>query len=288
MCLLCGGIVLEEDIEKIEIELFLEALYQRYGFDFRSYAKSSVRRRVRHLLAQTSFDHISDMISGILYDEAFAEKSIYDFSITVTEMFRDPGFYHTIREKITPYLQTFPFIKIWVAGVSTGEEVYSLAVLLKEEELYDRATIYATDYNDKALQIAREGIYPLKAMQQYTANYHKAGGCCSFADYYHTQYEMAVINPALKTNITFANHNLVTDGVFGAMHMILCRNVLIYFNKVLQNKVLQQLAKSLVYGGFLCLGTKETLRFTDIVAEFKVVNDQFRIYQKSGINNDSL
>jgi len=275
--------VQEENIEKLEIDLFLEALYLRYGYDFRSYAKASVRRRVRHLMAQTSFIHISDMISEILHNETFAEKAIYDFSITVTEMFRDPGFYRALRENITSYLQTFPFIKIWVVGCATGEEVYSLAILLKEESLYERTTIFATDFNEKALMTAKEGIYPLKAIQQYTVNYQKAGGCCSFGDYYHAQYEMAIMNPELKTHITFANHNLVTDGVFGEMHMILCRNVLIYFNKTLQNKVLHLLEESLVYGGFLCLGTKESLRFSDIVSQFKVANGPFKIYQKSKI-----
>jgi len=277
----------EEHIEKIEIDLFIEALYQRYGYDFRSYSKASVRRRVRYLLVQTSFTHISDMIGEVLYNETFAEKAINDFSITVTEMFRDPGFYTVLRENITSYLQTFPFIKIWVAGCATGEEVYSMAIMLKEEGLYDRTTIFATDFNEKALEKAKEGIYPLKAMQQYTANYQKAGGSHSFGDYYHAQYERAIMNPALKTHITFANHNLVTDSVFGEMHMILCRNVLIYFNKTLQNKVLHLLGDSLVYGGFLCLGTKESLRFSDITPQYKAINSQFKIYQKSLSNKSA-
>ncbi len=276
--------MLEEDIQKIEIDLFLEALYCRYGYDFRSYAKASVRRRVRSLLAQTSFKHISDMIGEVLYNKAFAQKAIDEFSITVTEMFRDPGFYSALRANITAYLQTFPFIKMWVAGCATGEEVYSLAILLKEEGLYERTTIFATDFNEKALEIAKEGIYPLKAMQQYTANYQKAGGCCSFGDYYHAQYATAMMNPMLKTHITFANHNLVTDGVFGEMHMILCRNVLIYFNKSLQSKVLNLLGQSLVYGGFLCLGTKESLRFSDIAPHFKAIDSSYKIYQKSRIS----
>ena len=272
----------KENIEKLEIDLFLEALHRRYGYDFRGYTKASVRRRVRYLMAQTSYNRISDMIGEILHNESFAEKAIYDFSITVTEMFRDPGFYRALRENITSYLQTFPFIKIWVAGCATGEEVYSLAILLKEEELYERTTIFATDFNENALKNAKDGIYPLKAIQQYTANYQKAAGCCSFGDYYHAQYDMAIMNPALKANMTFANHNLVTDGVFGEMHMILCRNVLIYFNKELKNRVLRLLEQSLAYGGFLCLGTKESLRFSEIAEQFKITNDKYRIYQKSG------
>ncbi|MDF1512427.1 MAG: protein-glutamate O-methyltransferase CheR [Anaerolineae bacterium] len=273
----------EENLEKLEVDLFVEALYRRYGYDFRGYAKASVRRRVRHLLAQTTFSHISDMIGEVLHNEQFAHKAIYDFSITVTEMFRDPGFYRVLREKITGYLQTFPFIKIWVAGCATGEEVYSLAIVLKEQELYDRATIFATDFNAKALETAKKGLYPLKAIQQYTANYQKSGGCCSFGDYYHAQNGTAIMNPALASQITFANHNLVTDGVFGEMHMILCRNVLIYFDKALQNKVLHLLQQSLAYGGFLCLGTKESLRFSTSAQDFKTINDEFRIYQKSAM-----
>ncbi|HNT74307.1 MAG TPA: protein-glutamate O-methyltransferase CheR [Anaerolineae bacterium] len=268
------------DLETIEIDLFLNALYQRYGYDFRQYAQASIRRRIKHFQARTHYKRISDLIPAVLYDEAFAHSAIHDFSIMVTEMFRDPTFYNAVREKALPYLKTFPFIKIWHAGCATGEEVYSLAIVLQEEGLYDRATIFATDFNDSALQTAREGIYALKEIRQYTKNYQQAGGTRSFADYYHAQYESAIMEQSLKKNVTFANHNLVTDGVFSEVHLIFCRNVLIYFDKTLQNRVLNLFADSLSYGGFLCLGSKETLRFSDVQERFKVIDDHEKIYQK--------
>jgi chemotaxis protein methyltransferase CheR len=269
-----------EDIEKIELHLFLEAMYQRYGYDFKHYAQASVRRRVRYLLAKSGCTTISQMISRLLYDEAFAQSVIGEFSITVTEMFRDPHFYCSIRQQVVPYLKTYPFIKIWHAGCATGEEVYSLAILLQEEGLYDRATIFATDFNETVLEKAKEGIYALKDIRQYTTNYQKAGGTHPFAEYYHAQYESAIVNQSLKSNITFASHNLVTDGVFGEMHLIFCRNVLIYFDKTLQNRVLDLFADSLRYGGFLCLGSKETLQFSGVADQFIIIDDRARIYQK--------
>ena len=277
-----------DDLEKIETELFLEALYRRYGFDFRSYARSSIHRRLRLLLAQTPYQTTSDMISKILHDENFAKQAINLFSITVTEMFRDPDFYKVLRQKAVPYLRTFPFIRIWVAGCATGEEVYSLAILLREENLYERAQIYATDYNEHVLQQAKEGVYPLKAMQQYKKNYQKSGGLYALSDYYQTQDDNAIMASMLKEHITFASHNLVTDGVFGVMHLILCRNVLIYFDSTLQNRVLNLLLESLIYKGFLCIGTKESLMFTDIVSHFKIVDEQFRIYQKSDTHPETV
>lgn len=269
-----------EDIEKIELNLFLEAMCQRYGYDFRNYAHASVRRRIRHMLAKSGYTKVSEMLPRLLYDEDFAQAAIYDFSISVTEMFRDPDFYQSLRKNVVPYLKTYPFIKVWHAGCATGEEVYSLAIVLQEEGLYERATIFATDFNEMVLEKAREGIYPLKDIRQYTTNYQKAGGVKPFADYYHAQYESAIMNQSLKRNITFASHNLVTDGVFGEMHLIFCRNVLIYFDKTLQNRVLKLFADSLNHGGFLCLGSKETLEFSEIANSFKVIDDQTRIYQK--------
>lgn len=269
-----------EDIEKIEINLFLNAIYQRYGYDFRSYAQASVRRRVRHLLNKSNCANISAMIPRLLHEEEFARKVIFEFSISVTEMFRDPDFYQAVREQVIPYLRTYPFIKVWHAGCATGEEVYSMAILLQEEGLYDRATIFATDFNDDVLDKAREGIYALRDIRQYTQNYQKAGGKRAFSDYYHAQYELAIMEQSLKRNITFANHNLVTDGVFGEMHLIFCRNVLIYFERPLQNRVLKLFTESLGLGGFLCLGTKETIEFSDVVRHFKNVNERQKIYQK--------
>jgi chemotaxis protein methyltransferase CheR len=270
----------QKDLETIELDLFLEALYQGYSYDFRHYAPASARRRVRQMLAKSGYTKISDMIPRLLYDEAFAQTAIHEFSIPVTEMFRDPKFYAVLRQKVMPYLKTYPFIKIWHAGCATGEEVYSLAIVLQEEGLYDRATIFATDFNEAALEKAKEGIYPLKDIRQYTTNYQKADGTGSFATYYHAQYESAIMNQTLKSNITFANHNLVTDGVFGEMHLILCRNVLIYFDKTLQERVLRLFADSLHHNGFLCLGTKETLQFSTVSGSFKAIDEPVRIYQK--------
>jgi chemotaxis protein methyltransferase CheR len=269
-----------DDIEKIELELFLEAIYQRYGYDFRHYARASARRRALHILSKSGCENLSDLIPLLLRNEEFAQKAVHDFSITVTEMFRDPDFYQAVRQTVMPYLQTYPFIKIWVAGCATGEEVYSLAILLQEEGLYDRTTIYATDFNETALKKAAEGIYPLKEVQQYTGNYQKSGGARSFSDYYHAEYNSAIMDASLKANITFANHNLVTDSVFSEVQVVFCRNVLIYFDRTLQNWALNTLANSLARGGFLCLGTKETLEFSTIFDQFKAVIFEQRIYQK--------
>lgn len=269
------------EIESIAITLLLEAIFERYGYDFRGYARASIERRVRHFLPQSGCDTVPEMIPRVLYDECFFERLVREFSITVTEMFRDPHVYRSIREKVVPLLHTYPFVRIWVAGCATGEEAYSLAILLKEEGLYDRATLFATDFNDAALDKAKEGIYALEHIRQSTANYQQAGGTLSFSEYYHAQYGAVAIHPSLKKNLTFANHNLVTDGVFGEMHVILCRNVLIYFDKTLQNRVLKLFTDSLVHGGYLCLGSKESLRFLDVQDHFKAIDEKGRIYQKT-------
>ena len=266
--------------EDIEIDLFLEAIYLGYGYDFRSYAKASVRRRIHRILGKSGCANISETIPKLMHEEGFAQSVVYEFSISVTEMFRDPEFYLSVRKNIMPYLRTYPFIKVWHAGCATGEEVYSLAIILQEEGLYERATIFATDFNETVLEKAREGIYALKDIRQYTGNYQKAAGRQSFADYYHAQYESAIMNQSLKNNITFTSHNLVTDGVFGEMHLIFCRNVLIYFDKDLQNRVLGLFADSLTLGGFLCLGSKESMQFSNIAERFKIIDERAKIYQK--------
>ena len=269
-----------DEIEKVELELFLDAIYQRYGYDFRHYARASVRRRARHILTKSGMPHLSDLIPLVLHDEPFAMKTIYDFSVTVTEMFRDPNFYHAVRQTIAPYLRTYPFIKIWVAGCATGEEVYSLAVLLSEEGLYNRVKIFATDFNDDALKKAADGIYALKDIQLYTSNYQKAGGTQSFSDYFHAEYNYAIINQALKSNIFFTNHNLVKDGAMSDVQAIFCRNVFIYFDQSLQNSVANTFTRSLTRGGFLCLGSKESLEFNPVFDQYKVIDAGQRIYQK--------
>jgi len=269
-----------QNVEKVEVDLLLEAIYRRHGYDFRHYAQASIRRRVRHFLAKTEYAKASELIPRLLYDEAFSQSLIHEFSITVTEMFRDPSFYRSVREKVIPYLKTYPFFKIWHAGCATGEEVYSMAAVLQEEGLYERATIFATDFNDTALDHAKEGIYTLQDIRRYAENYQRAGGTGSLADYYHARYESAIVRRSLKKNITFANHNLVTDGVFSEMNLIVCRNVLIYFDKTLQNRVLGVFADSLNYGGFLCLGSKETVQFSEVQDLFRDIDDREKIYQK--------
>jgi len=249
------------------------------GYDFRNYAKASINRRVKHLLDKTGCTRITEMTQKILHEESFFEEILPDFSTPVTEMFRDPDFYLAVRETIIPFLKTYPFVKIWHAGCATGEEVYSLAVTLQEEGLYNRATIFATDFNDFVLDKAKEGVYPIEQLKQYTHNYQKAGGKRSFSEYYTAHYDSAIMNQSLRKNITFANHNLVTDSVFGEMNMVLCRNVLIYFNNTLQDRVLKLFRDSLIYDGFLCLGTQESLRFSSVCNEFKGINNKQKIYQ---------
>jgi chemotaxis protein methyltransferase CheR len=217
----------------------------------------------------------------IVQDRAFAWLLFQDLSITVTEMFRDPDFYTAVREKIVPLLRTYPFIKLWHAGCSTGEEAYSMAILLKEEGIYDRTTIYATDFNQLALDRAREGIFSAEMIRSYTANYQRAGGKNAFSDYYTANYDGVIMNSALKKNIVWANHNLVTDSVFSEVHLVLCRNVLIYFNKDLQNKVHQLFYESLINGGILCLGAKESLRFSDYADSYRELDKKQRIFKKN-------
>ncbi len=271
--------ILKEN-ENIEIELFLQAIYMKFGYDFRNYGKAHIKRRVRHRLSVSGFNNISELIHKMLYDPVFYQEILQDLSITVTEMFRDPDFYISIRKEVVALLQTYPFLKIWHAGCATGEEVYSMAILLKEEGLLKRSQIYATDFNQIALQKARNGIYPIDRIKEYTQNYQKSGGKASFSDYYNARYESVILDESLKENIVFADHNLVTDGVFGEMNMIICRNVMIYFDKDLQNKVIKLFFDSLVPGGFLCLGSKESLRFGIHASKFDATIEKQKIYRK--------
>lgn len=266
--------------ENIEIELFLQAIYLKFGYDFRNYGKAHIKRRVRHRLSVSDFNNVSELIHRILHDPVFYQEILQDLSITVTEMFRDPDFYLAVRKEVVALLKTYPFIKIWHAGCATGEEVYSMAILLKEEGLLKRSQIYATDFNHMALQKARNGIYPIDRIKEYTQNYQKSGGKASFSDYYNARYESVILNESLKENIVFADHNLVTDGVFGEMNLVICRNVMIYFDKDLQNKVIKLFYDSLVAGGFLCLGSKESLRFASLARKFEVTTEQQKIYRK--------
>ncbi|THB73709.1 MAG: protein-glutamate O-methyltransferase CheR [Desulfobacteraceae bacterium] len=266
--------------ERLEMALLLEAIYQKYGYDFRSYSKAHTRRRLEHRLNMAGMENYSEMIHAAIYDEDFFNELLLDLSINVTEMFRDPWFYRAIRKEVIPHLMTYPFIKVWHAGCSAGQEVYSMSILLAEEGMKDRAQVYATDFNELILQKAKQGIYPIDAIREYTTNYQKAGGKVSFSDYYTADYDNVVIKQSLRERVLFSSHNLVTDGVFGEMNVIFCRNVLIYFDRELQNKVLRLFYESLCPGGFLCLGSKENIKFTEVVDDFELVAAKERIYRK--------
>lgn len=268
------------DTSESEISSLLEAVYEKYGYDFRQYSKAHIRRRIMNRMGISGLADISKMQSKVMCDEVFASELLQDLSITVTEMFRDPGFYSSLRENVIPVLKTYPFIKIWHAGCSTGEEAYSMSILIQEEGLLDRTTIYATDFNQQALNKAKGGIFPNKMMKQYTTNYQLSGGRESFSNYYTSDYDNVIMNQSLKRNIVWANHNLVTDSVFAEVNLIFCRNVLIYFERDLQNKVQRLFYDSLINGGILCLGSKEVLRFTDLHGKYTELDKKHRVFKK--------
>ncbi|MEI8006152.1 MAG: protein-glutamate O-methyltransferase CheR [Bacteroidota bacterium] len=266
--------------QDILIRLLIQAIYEKYGYDFRNYSQAHVKRRVINRLNLSGMANISDMIHEVLVNHKFVDQLLMDLSINVTEMFRDPSFYKAVREQVVPVLKTYPFIKIWHAGCSSGEEVYSMAILLKEEGLYNRTQIYATDFNPVIIKQAREGIYPINRMKEFTLNYQKAGGKSAFSDYYTANYESAKILDTFKKNIVFATHNLVTDSVFAEVHMVVCRNVLIYFDRNLQDKVIGLFSDSLTGGGVLCLGSKESMQFSGFNHNFESLVKNERIYIK--------
>jgi len=266
--------------ERLEIRLLLECIFQKSGFDFRDYAFAHIKRRLEHVRKRHELASFSEMTHRLIYDPDFFEAVLTSLSINVTEMFRDPSFYLAVRDKVFPLLKTYPFIRIWHAGCATGQEVYSLAIMLQEDGLKERSQIYATDINAPILDAAKQAIYPLSVVKQYTANYQKAGGTSSFSDYYSARYESASIVHSLKKDILFSLHNLATDGVFGEMNLIFCRNVLIYFNETLQNRVVKLFRDSLCSGGFLCLGSKESLRFSRYAEDFEVIDAREKIYRK--------
>lgn len=268
------------DSEELEITLLLDAILGRYGYDFRGYARASLTRRIRKGMEESGCTRISELIPRVIHDKSFFLSFVRHLSVHVTEMFRDPSFFKALREEVAPYLATFPFIKVWSAGIATGEEVYSLAILLKEEGVYDKTRIYATDMSDIVLKKAQKGIYPIEMIKKSTRNYQLSGGRSSFGNYYHADYHSAIFDRSLKENIVFANHNVVSDSVFGEMNLILCRNVLIYFDVNLQNRVLQLFYDSLRPNGFLCLGSKETLEFSEVKDSFTPIAGDQKIFQK--------
>jgi chemotaxis protein methyltransferase CheR len=268
------------EVQEIEIDLLLEGMYRAYGFDFRDYSRTSLRRRLLELMLEAKLNTVSAFQDRLLHDKPSVERFLFGLSVHSTSMFRDPSFYLTFREKAIPVLKTYPTVQIWVAGCSTGEEVYSLAILLKEEGLYEKARIYATDISTDALRKAREGIFPLSAMREYTINYQLAGGTQEFSDYYTARYDHAIFANSLKKNVVFSEHNLATDGSFNEFQAILCRNVMIYFNKSLQERVHELLYNSLGMFGVFGLGNKETLKFTPRAEYYENLSQQDKLYRK--------
>jgi chemotaxis protein methyltransferase CheR len=264
----------------LEIKLLMEGIFQIYGYDFRDYAEASLRRRMIQWLTGSGFATLSIAQSQLLRDAALFETLLRGITVNVSEMFRDPSFFRVLREQVVPYLKTYPFVKIWHAGCASGEEAYSMAVLLQEEGLKSRFRIYATDIDGEVIRKAQEGIYPLQELQRFTRNYQQAGGTGSFSDYYTARYDRAILSPLLRENLVFATHNLAVDADFGEMNLILCRNVMIYFNPDLKNRVLGLFHNSLTPGGFLCLGSKESLEHRQIATLYNEIQPRTQIYRK--------
>ncbi len=271
-----------EAVEDIELSLLLEGVYRLSGHDFRQYTAATIRRRVQHAVAVEGLVTISELQNRVLHDPAAMTRLRETLSINVTEMFRDPSFFRALREQVLPVLRTHPFIRVWHAGCSTGEEVYSLAILLHEAGLLDRARLYATDMHAPALQAARQGIYPLEKIAAYERNYREAGGTANFSEYFTTQYDHALVRADLRQNIIWGQHNLATDSSFNEFHLILCRNVLIYFTKPLQEQVKALLWHSLVPFGVLGLGLHESMEFSEHAPRFETLNLSDKLYRRIG------
>jgi len=266
--------------ESIEKDLFLEAVFRRYGYDFRQYSSASILRRIKAAMNKERLVTISALQGRILRDPECMERFLSVVAVNVTSMFRDPPFYLAFRRRVIPSLRTYPFIRIWVAGCSTGEEVYSVAIILEEEGLYDRARIYATDICPAVLEGAQEGIFPLSKMKDYTSNYLAAGGRNEFSSYYKAQYDSAIFKSSLKQNLTLAQHNLATDASFNEFNVILCRNVMIYFNADLQKQVFQAFHDSLCIYGILGLGNKESLRHCEAANAYEALSKEQRLFRR--------
>ena len=267
-----------EGLEDLEIRLLLEGVWSCYGYDFRDYALTSIRRRVRFFMEEEGLSTVTSVQDRVLHDPLALRRFLRALSVNVTAMFRDPSFYRALREVVLPVMRTYPAVRIWHAGCATGEEVYSVAILLREEGLYDRCRLYATDINDAVLRQAQRGELPLSSMRENTRHYIEAGGGHGFARWYKTRDGRAVLDPELRRNIVFAQHNLATDGSFNDFHLVVCRNVLIYFNRALQDRVHRLLYDSLIRFGFLGLGLKETARFTPHEAHYEELPE--RLYRK--------
>lgn len=268
------------EITDLEIRLLLEAIYQRFHYDFRQYAIASVRRRLQQALTSMHCESVSGLQERLLHDEHMFPRLLAFLTIQVTDLFRDPEFFLTVRQQVIPLLATYPSLKLWIAGCSTGEEAYSYAILLAEENLLERTLIYATDINEDSLRKAQSGVYSLERLRQFILNYRAAGGTGSLSDYYHADHDNAVVAPELRRHITFADHSLATDSTFSEVQLVSCRNVLIYFDRELQDRALGLFAETLCPRGFLCLGTKESVRFSAQSARFEDAGLGSRIYRR--------
>lgn len=271
---------MRDGVEDIEIPLLLEALYQRYHYDFRHYARASIKRRLIQARVQLNFNSISAMQDSLLHDPSTLPRLLDYLTVQVSEMFRDPSYFRALREKVLPYLRTYPSLKVWIAGCSNGEELYSLAILFREEGLDQRTLFYATDINPGALRAAEAGVYSLDRIRKFTENHQKSGAKTSLSDYYTADYGWAIFDKTLRSRVVFSDHSLVTDAVFAEMHLISCRNVLIYFNRALQDRAIGLFRDSLARKGFLGLGSKESLRLSEHAAAFSDFIRDEKIYER--------
>ena len=270
----------EEKVEDIEIRLLLEALYLKYHYDFRHYAMASIKRRLKQAREQLGFPTYSALQENLLHNADMLPQLLRYLTVQVSEMFRDPSYFKAIRQQLVPHLKTYPSLKVWIAGCSGGEELYSMVILFREEGLEDRTQFYATDINHEALQTAEAGVYAMDRVQRFTENHRQSGGKSSLSDYYHAAYGRVSFDKTLRRNVVFSDHSLVTDAVFGEMHLISCRNVLIYFDKGLQDRALGLFRDSLARRGFLGLGSKESLRFSRNADAFVDFVREEKIYQR--------
>lgn len=271
-----------EKVEDVEIRLLLEALYFRYHYDFRNYAMASIKRRLRQARDQLGFATFSALQEQVLHDASMLPRLLSYLTVQVSEMFRDPSYFRAIREKVAPHLRTYPSLKVWIAGCSSGEELYSLVILFREEGLEERTLFYATDINQDALRTAEAGIFDLDRVQLFTENHRNSGGKSSLSDYYTAAYGRVSVDRSLRRKVVFSDHSLVTDAVFAEMHLISCRNVLIYFDRTAQDRALGLFKESLVRKGFLGLGAKENLRFSRHASAFTDFVREEKIYQRRG------
>jgi len=269
-----------EFLERIEINLLLEGIYRYYGFDFRNYVFSSIRRRILYRMGAEGLNSVSSLQEKVLHDPGMMERLLADFSIHVTEMFREPQFFKSFRKNVIPIIRELPFIRIWHAGCSTGEEVYSMAIILHEEGLYHKTKIYATDMNEDLLKEAKNGGYPIDKMRAYRDNYQRSGGTKEFADLFEVRHNKAVFHPFLKKNLVFAQHNLATDHSFNEFNVIICRNVMIYFDKILHDRVHGLFYESLCTSGMLGLGNKEDIAFNKYSHCYEAIDSEQKIYKK--------